>query len=339
MPLTKPFPPISLKAASYSTEAISESIESNLVHIEDDVLRSVQDGYTQWSTSNSNTFQPTTQTTPELPPGVYEIDTSASIGLFFEKIPVRTEGLIRFPDTVLDLIMKEIQNFWERESVFQHYGLIYKRGMMLYGPPGTGKTKIIEFVMHDVVQRKGVVIRFDDPELFLIGMRALRKIEPNKPIVVIMEDIDSIIYQNSESEVLNILDGVNEVHKTLFLATTNYPEKLGARIMNRPSRFDKRFEIGMPKKSVRKMYFENLFQKAPEGDNLIKTLDIGKWVQDSRGLSFAHLKELFTAVVILGDEYDKAIETLQEMKEEVEIEDDDVAPMGFTTNHKEFEDD
>ena len=40
--------------------------------------------------------------------------------------------------------------------------------------------------------------------------------------------------------------------------TTNYPEKLGARIINRPSRFDKRFKIDLPNAESRKIYFEYL---------------------------------------------------------------------------------
>jgi SpoVK/Ycf46/Vps4 family AAA+-type ATPase len=143
-----------------------------------------------------------------------------------------------------------------------------------------------------------------------------------------MEDIDSILEQFNESEVLNILDGINQIEKAVFLATTNYPERLGARIINRPSRFDKRFFIGHPDEESRKLYFRHII-----GDDKIKQLsiDLDRWVADTDEFSIAHLKELFTAVVILGDDYDEAVETLKTMKEEYITSDNDERrnPMGF----------
>jgi Cdc6-like AAA superfamily ATPase len=282
-----------------------------------DIDEEIEKGYCQWSTADNIIFKPTSQTCEKLIPGVYEIDMSPNVGLFFEKIPVRTEGLIRFPDSNSDAVIEEISKFWDREEIFKQHELIYKRGILLWGPPGSGKSCILQLIMSDVVDRGGIVIRFDDPDLFLDGMRAVRKIQPDTPVVVIMEDIDSIIKEYSESEVLNILDGVNEVHKVVFLATTNYPDHLGKRIVNRPSRFDKRFKIGMPNKASRKIYFEHLFEKVSPEEKIRLNLNAEQWAKDMNELSMAHMKELFVAVCILGDDYKKAVETLQNMKEDI----------------------
>jgi SpoVK/Ycf46/Vps4 family AAA+-type ATPase len=152
--------------------------------------------------------------------------------------------------------------------------------------------------------------------LFIDGLRALRKIQPQTPVVAVMEDIDSLIEENSETAILNILDGVNEVHKVVFLATTNYPNKLGHRVMNRPSRFDKRFRIGFPSAASRKAYFEHLMD-----EETINGIDLERWVKDTDKLSIAHLKELFVAVVILDDDYKESLKTLKAMKEDVEDKD------------------
>lgn len=276
--------------------------------------------YVHWTTSDGRLFIPAAKTTPKLTPGVYEIDSSPSIGIYFEKIPVKTEGLVRFPDTNSDKVVAEISRFWDREAIFDEYGLTYKRGILLYGPPGSGKSCTIQLIMEDVVERHGIVVKFTDPYLFIDGMRILRQIQPDTPVVTIMEDVDSTLELYNESEILNILDGVNEVRKTVFLATTNYPEKLGARIVNRPSRFDKRFRIGFPSPESRQMYFEHLVGKR---DAKAIGVNVKKWVDDTDGLSIAHLKELFVAVVILGDSYEEAIETLQSMKEYLEDKDYD----------------
>ena len=286
--------------------------------------------YCQWGTSDKRIFIPSSKTVPKLTPGVYEINTNPQFGLYFEKIPVKTEGLIRFPDTNSDKVVNEIQKFWGKEDNFREYGISYKRGIILYGPPGSGKSCTVQLIMQDVVGRHGVVVAFKDPYIFIDGMRVLRQIQEETPVVVIMEDIDSILQTYNESEILNILDGVNNMDRVVFLATTNYPGELGHRIMNRPSRFDKRFRIGFPSAESRKVYFEHLI-----GEDKIKKLrlDIKKWVADTDEFSIAHLKELFVAVVILGDDYDQALHTLKNMKEQVQDKDYE-ADIGFVPNQK-----
>ena len=285
--------------------------------------------YNQWSTSDSIHFLPTATTVKQLVPGTYDIKSSQANGIYFEKIPVVTHGIIRFPETNSEKIVLEIQKFWEREKLFRDYRLTYKRGVMLYGPPGSGKTSAIQLVMRDVIERGGVVINFLSPGLFLAGIRKFREIQPETPIVVLMEDIDSIIEINSESEVLNVLDGVNQIEKAVFLATTNYPERLGDRIINRPSRFDKRFKMGHPNPESRHLYLEFIMG----GSEKVKEMQINleKWVEDTEDFSLAHLKELFVAVVILGDHYDDALQTLMLMREENLSSNDDNTrkKMGF----------
>ena len=273
--------------------------------------------YEQWTTSDEKLFLPAARTLPLLPPGCYEIKTCQTMGIYFQRIPVRTEGLLRFPQTNSEKVIKEIQKFWEREERFRRFGLTYKRGIVLWGPPGSGKSCTIQIIMADVVSRGGVVVKFCHPGLFIEGMRILRLIQPNVPVVVLMEDMDSIMGMYPESDVLNILDGVDQVEKTVFLATTNYPEKLGHRIINRPSRFDKRFKIDHPNAESRRMYLKHLVAGQDDLE-----VDINRWVKDTNKFSLAHLKELFVAVVILGDEYEKSIKSLKSMKESISSEDD-----------------
>lgn len=284
-------------------------------------------GYCQWSTSDGKRFIPSSKTSKKLTPGVYDIVHNSNIGVYFEQIPVLTTGLISFPETNSDKVVSEIQKFWKNESIFRSYNLTYKRGIILWGPPGSGKSSTIQLIMRDVVERKGVVIKFTNPALFLEGIRKFREIQPDTPIVVLMEDIDSILEMYSESEVLNILDGVNQIEKVVFLATTNYPEKLGARIINRPSRFDKRFKIGHPNAESRRIYLEYIIGK----DQIkVNKINLDQWIEDTEGFSIAHLKELFTAVVILGDKYEDAIESLALMKEDkLDSSDDESKSMGF----------
>lgn len=261
----------------------------------------------QWTTSDDKRFVPASHTKSELIPGVYEVVHSAQVGIFFEKIPVKTEGLIRFPQTNSEKVVEEIERFWEREGLFKEFKLSYKRGIILWGPPGAGKSCTIQLVMKGVIDRGGIVIKFTNPNLFIEGMRILREIQKATPVVVLMEDIDATLEIYNESDVLNILDGVDQIERCVFLATTNYPEKLGARIVNRPSRFDKRFLIDYPNLDSRILYIKYLIGERDLG------IDIEKWANDTKDFTLAHIKELFVAVVILGDDYQETLETLRTM--------------------------
>lgn len=296
----------------------------------------IPSGLAQWSTNDGKLFFPTSKSTNLLYPGVYEIRMNPSKGLYFNRVPTKAESLLKFPDSNSDKVLNEIEKFWSREELFKHYGLSYKRGIMLWGPPGTGKSSTVQLVCKDVIDRKGVVIKFGVPDLFKEGIRCFREIQPNTPCVVLMEDLDSILEIYNESEVLNILDGVDECTRMVFLATTNYPGELGDRIMNRPSRFDKRFRIGFPSEEARRLYFEYLIQNnEKDNKNVPKSvkdmkIDVDKWVKDTEGFTISHLKELFIAVVILGDNYEDAIETLQTMIEVGnKVEREEGGNMGF----------
>ena len=274
----------------------------------------------QWTSADGTRFFPAGRTVPLLEPSVYEIKYCSNRGHYWEQIPVKTEGLLRFPDGNSEKVIQEIQNFWDREQQFRDFGLTYKRGIILWGPPGSGKSSTIQIIISDVISRDGVVFKFNIvPPLFLEGIRMFREIQPDTRIVILMEDIDSILDDYGESDVLNILDGVDKIEKVCFIATTNYPELLGDRIINRPSRFDKRFKMPHPNGKSRKLYFEHLFSQHETVKNIY---NIARWVKDTDKMSIAHLKELFIAVCILGEKYEDAIAVLQAMVEDKLTSDD-----------------
>jgi len=168
-------------------------------------------------------------------------------------------------------------------------------------------TCALRTVIEDLIKNQsGIVVDFCSPSLIKEGYEMVRKIHPDIPIIVMVEDLDAVLYRYSESDVLNLLDGMYGIDNTVFVATTNYPEKLGSRIMNRPSRFDKRIFIGMPTEAARQVYLNAKLKNLEESK---------KWAKDTDGFSIAHLKELFVAVKILGESYTDAIHTLQTMKD------------------------
>jgi len=253
-------------------------------------------------------FVPAGDTAARLPPGIYDLAVSNGQTIFIP-VPSRTDDLIRFPSSATDAVVSEIDAFWQREDRFREHGLPYKRGILLYGPPGSGKSCTLQLIERDVVSRGGVCLIFQSPAVFLNCYRVFRMVQPDTPVVVIMEDLDAILERQNESSVLNLLDGAEQVDRVVFLATTNYPEKLSARITNRPSRFDRRYKISHPADEARELYLESLAGEHG-GD-----IDIPKWVRDTKGMSLAHLKELFVGTVLIGTSYNEVLGALREMTE------------------------
>jgi SpoVK/Ycf46/Vps4 family AAA+-type ATPase len=293
-------------------------ITRNLRYLDDDGKEKVPISHlVQWMSEDHKAFVPCTHTIPILPPGLYEIDNDMKVGTFFQAVQFATEDLIEFPETSSKKVVQEIDNFWKLEDTYKKYGLAYKRGILLYGPAGGGKSCTIKLAVAKIIERDGIVIKFGDPDVFVDGVRKMREIERRRPFIVIMEDLDSIVDKYGESQVLNILDGIDMVQNVVFIATTNYPEKLSQRILNRPSRFDKRFKIDMPSAQSREIYVRHLCKSCPD-----KRIGVDKWVKDTEGLSVAHIKELFVSVAIMGYPYAAALKELKSMKKDISSEDD-----------------
>jgi hypothetical protein len=255
---------------------------------------------------NGPGFTPTTATVATLAPGVYEIDTINQIPTFVPR-HVITDSLLRLPDSKSDEVIAEVERFWTLKHKFTQYGFTHKRGFLLWGPPGSGKTSTLAFIMSEMVQRGGLVVLGDTHPATLSSMLGnLRQVEPERPLVVVLEDIDTIIENYGESRVLSLLDGENSIDNVVFLATTNYPENLDGRVVNRPSRFDRVVKIGMPNEEARSAYIHS---RMPE----LSEVDLALWVSLTKNFSLAHIKELIVSVCCFGNELKETAKRLKEM--------------------------
>ncbi len=279
--------------------------------------------HTQWALGGNGKYVPVGATVERLPAGIYE--TFANPGSWgLEKSTIASDGIYLLPDMATETVLKEVKKFWSSEAQYRKHNLLYKRGLLLWGPPGSGKTIAIKLLMNDLVKQDGIVILAQSVPLLILCLKAIRRIEPKRNLIVVLEDIDEIINYNGESSVLSLLDGENNVDNILHLATTNYPERLGARIINRPSRFDRRVHVGMPSKEARKAYLE----KATNGG--LSSDQLETWVTDTHNMSIAHLRELVAASFCLDQPYKEVIERLKDMATQVKPTDEFTkARMGF----------
>lgn len=251
-------------------------------------------------------FLPTGSTIRILKPGVYDVGVGQA-GEFFLPHSIVTDRLLRLPDSKSDAVITEIENFWPLKQRFKDFGFIHKRGILLWGPPGSGKTATVSFIMNQMVAGGGLVILGDSctPTNLANALAKLREIEPERPVVVVLEDIDTIINNYGESDVLSLLDGESSIDNVVFIATTNYPEELDGRVVNRPSRFDKVIKIGMPNVEARKVYLKSR--------GLETIIDVDAWAEATEGFSIAHIKELIVGVCCYGNEFKAEIGRLKRM--------------------------
>ena len=91
---------------------------------------------------------------------------------------------------------------------------------------------------------------------------------------------------------LNELDGFETNNGVAVLATTNHPDKLDPAILDRPSRFDRKYFFDLPAGSERLAYITFWNQKLQPELRLSEKASL-KVVGQTEGFSFAYLKELF----------------------------------------------
>ena len=275
--------------------------------------RNRQKYFMQYSVEQGSNFRPTSQTAPKLPAGLYDVGQD-NYGLFFKKQDIDMSELIRFDDSMANTIMDEFSLFWKKKDLYQDRGEIHKRGFMLWGPPGGGKTSTVSFIMQDFIKAGNIVLKFNGKLISMI--QNFRHIEPDRKVMIIMEDIDAYIVDTySEQAVLDMLDGTVQHSNTIIIATTNYPERLPDRIINRPSRFDRVEYIGTPTEAHRKLYIKTKSRS-------LKTKEINKMASDTDGWTLAHLKELILSTEVFGLKYDDTLSRLETMRKKMESSSD-----------------
>ena len=281
-----------------------------------------------WRISEDKFF-PCEDATPTLPAGHYDLRSNHNTGVYLRRAELKTDDLIAGMDPVSEEVIEEIKKFWAKKEQFRRLGMLWKRGFFFWGAPGGGKTSLINLICKWVVEQDGITLYVEYPNLASDALKQIRSIEPERPIVLILEDLDDMFREFSESTILNILDGEAQVDNVIILATANSPERLEKRVLNRPGRFDFVYRIGLPNAASRRAF---ILSKAPEMET---NPDLETWVTDTKGLSMAHLRDLIVSVIGLEHDYKDVIERLQGMNNktaddyvEPDAEEDRV-PFGF----------
>lgn len=259
-----------------------------------------------WAQSG-DAFFPVSEVVKELPSGAYRCRDS-NRGPYLEKMPIEIDSLLALPDSAVEVLLAEFKKFWTLRQNFATRGFTFKRGLLMWGPPGSGKTSAIWQMTQELVRlHKGVVVFIENPHLATVCVSLLRRIEPERPMITIMEDLDALVSQHGDHGFLALLDGETQISNVVHVATTNYPEYLDRRFVDRPSRFDTIMRVGMPSAQARRVYFK---AKEPSLDDV--TLE--RWVKRTEDYSIAHLREVIIAIKCFDQGEDDVFTRLDEMR-------------------------
>jgi AAA+ superfamily predicted ATPase len=280
----------------------------------------------QWKLARPGVFESCGTTYRHLPAGAY----GCSLNQYGEPQLVakdlQVDDLIDFANSLPAQILEEIETFWSLGEKFQRYGFLHRRGYLLYGPQGSGKSSVVHQVVHRIIKAGHMAVFCEHPAVLTRTMELFRRIEPQRPLVCMFEDIDAVIEMHGDSELLQWLDGSHQINKVINIATTNYPERLDRRIVSRPRRFDRIIKIEAPAAHIREAYFS---KKLPE----MQGAELARWVKMTEGLSFAALAELVISVACLGNSLEETIRVLRSLDDQhpSSREFDRAGAMGFGT--------
>lgn len=232
-------------------------------------------------------------------------------------VDLRNEGAVDIDGLTAD-IKRDIADFLANEPLYREDNSMYKIGFLLYGPPGNGKTTIIRNLLKYKFPEDAVTIFLYNLPSVEFCTKVSESLKSRLKIFV-FEELMTVIDSMPLHMVLNFLDGEQSIDKSIVFATTNYPEKMPANLVDRPSRFDKRYKLGNPKSADRTKLLEFYLKRSPTVEELAVT----------RGLSIASLKEATRLVRIRKLDFTTAVKTLKDFSETVKKEFAEMKQVGF----------
>lgn len=230
---------------------------------------------------------------------VFEEGYWQSDGELYESIQsTKLEDLI-LQGELLEEIESDVRRFFEQRETFLQYRIPWKRGFIFLGPPGNGKTHMI----------KGLVNRFGLPCLYVKSLSGqhvssqqcvssvFQRARETAPCLLIFEDLDTLLDDENRSFFLNEMDGFASNEGVVTIASCNFPDKLDVAILDRPSRFDRKYHFDLPEKLERKRYLDCFMQRFEDSLKLDEQ-GLENLAEKTDGYSFAYLKELYISSVI-----------------------------------------
>ena len=214
----------------------------------------------------------------------------------FQDIKNATFDNLILRGTLKQEIRDDLVQFFASRDLYEEHDVPWKRGILFVGPAGNGKTHTVKSLINSLKQPCLYVKSFRAPHTQGADEFNIRQVfdraRRTAPCVLVLEDLDSLLTSQNRSFFLNELDGFASNIGIVTLATTNHPERLDASILDRPSRFDRKYPFDLPELAERTAYI-NMWNDSLKPGLRLSTEGITKMSELTDGFSFAYLKELF----------------------------------------------
>lgn len=188
-----------------------------------------------------------------------------------------------YTDCVKD-VKRDLDIFLQSRELYRKRGIPYKTGFLFYGDPGTGKSTMAKAIatylgwnityvdsgenLSEIYAPKNTVILLEDFDCMLSSrdldsrssahrsgkyFAATRPAESEKNA---KDGLGDMIDKAKLHKYLNFLDGTASPEDVIFVATTNYIDRIDPAI-TRPGRFDHVYEVGRASRETAKRACKN----------------------------------------------------------------------------------
>eukprot|EP00927_Polykrikos_kofoidii_P072178 TRINITY_DN68325_c0_g1_i1.p1 TRINITY_DN68325_c0_g1~~TRINITY_DN68325_c0_g1_i1.p1 ORF type:complete len:438 (+),score=71.59 TRINITY_DN68325_c0_g1_i1:131-1315(+) len=153
-------------------------------------------------------------------------------------------------------------------ELFKRVGIKAPKGVLLFGPPGTGKTLLARALAHNMTANFIKVVASSVVDKYIgESARIIREMfayaKAHEPCIIFIDEIDAIgskrfsqgtsadrEIQRTLMELLNQIDGFEDLGRVKILMATNRPDVLDPALL-RPGRLDRKIEIPLPNEQAR----------------------------------------------------------------------------------------
>lgn len=236
------------------------------------------------------------------------------------------------PEELKTDIKNIVTGFLTSKDFYLEKRIPWKRGVLLYGLPGNGKTSIIRTIMSEYNFKPVTIAPGANDEAV---REAFSYAEVQSPSLLYFEDLDSLFEKGVDiSAFLNLMDGISSKNGLLVIATANNIKSFQPNIMDRPSRFDKKFEIPPPNQEMAYIYLKRWF------GNLItneKCKELSKYTE-KYNFSYAYLKELYISSMFEALAHNRKTPTSKDIQNVLNrlIKDKNILNSGKTINTDKY---